>query len=90
MGSHEKHLKRHACDITFFSLHVPSADFDADNVDKNFVGTFRRLSAAFEAMEAAEREANENSSDDEVELRNDDDEEDLDLIQLGEEGEFSD
>ena len=40
-------------------------------------------------MRAAEREANENSSDDEVELRNDDDE-DLDLIQLGEEGEFSD
>jgi hypothetical protein len=48
------------------SLNVPGVDFNVENVDKNFVGTFRRLSAAFEAMEAAEREANENSSDDEV------------------------
>jgi hypothetical protein len=51
---------------SFGSLNVPGVDFNVENVDKNFVGTFRRLSAAFEAMEAAEREANENSSDDEV------------------------
>ena len=60
----------------------------ADNDPAN-VGTFRRLSAAFEAMEAAEREAKDNSSDEDFDNGNEadnNDAEDDDQIELGEEG----
>ncbi len=60
------------------------------NGEKSFDGTFRRLSAAFEAMEAAERDALENSSSDEDEERRmrkqSQDFDDNDQIELGEEG----
>ena len=66
------------------------------NVDaKNYDGTFRRLSAAFEAMEAAEKEAMSSSDEDEerrakersIERSNLQlEDEDNDQIELGEEG----
>jgi hypothetical protein len=51
-------------------------------------GTFRRLSAAFEAMEAAEREAMEDSSsdDDDGKAKGNLDDEENDHFELGEEG----
>jgi hypothetical protein len=66
------------------------------NVDgKTYDGTFRRLSAAFEAMEAAEKEAMSSSDEDEerrakersIERSNLQlEDEDNDQIELGEEG----
>ena len=66
------------------------------NVDaKNYDGTFRRLSAAFEAMEAAEKEAMSSSDEDEerrakersIERSNLQlEDEENDQIELGEEG----
>ena len=77
---------------------MPHPDEVDDKSNKNgskqiFDGTFRRLSAAFEAMEAAERDALENSSSDEDEERErksvrdaEEEDEENDQFELGEEG----